>query len=104
MRVPQSYIQKCKAVAHIFQALLVFIAGCLTLAVIAKDGPTGSATKYYIALVCLPSYALRIGTSMIKANNRAYSASLQDLELYTSSWFLLGGELSDLQMRMPFSH
>lgn len=53
MRVPQSYIQRCKAVAHIFQALLVFIAGCLTLAVIAKDGTTGGATKYYIALVCL---------------------------------------------------
>lgn len=52
MRVPQSYIQKCKVVAHVFQILLIFIAGCLTLAVLTKGGDIGGATKYYIALVC----------------------------------------------------
>jgi hypothetical protein len=51
MRVPQSYIQKCKIVAHGFQVLLIFIAACITISVLTKDGTTGGATKYYFALV-----------------------------------------------------
>ena len=51
MRIPQSYIQKVKVVGHVFQALLVFIALCLTISVIARAGPTGGATKFFIALV-----------------------------------------------------
>jgi len=51
MRVPQSYIQKCKVTAHVFQGLLIFIAGCITLAVLTKGGDNGGPTKWYFALV-----------------------------------------------------
>lgn len=52
MRVPQSYIQKCKVVAHTFQLIFLFIGGCLTIAVLTKDGETGGAVTYHFALVC----------------------------------------------------
>lgn len=51
MRIPQSYIQKCKVVAHVFQVIFVFVAACLTIAVMIKDGSTGVPTKFYFALV-----------------------------------------------------
>jgi hypothetical protein len=51
MRIPQSYIQKCKVVAHVFQAIFVFIAACLTIAVMTKDGDIGGATRYFFAMV-----------------------------------------------------
>lgn len=60
MRINTSYVQKCKVVAHVFQVLLIFIAGCITIAVLTKGGQTGGATKYFFALVCL--LALRCGT------------------------------------------
>jgi hypothetical protein len=52
MRIPQSYIQKCKVVAHIFQAIFVFVAFCLTITVMTKDGDIGGPTKYFFAMVC----------------------------------------------------
>lgn len=91
MRVPQSYIQKCKVVAHVFQILLVFIAGCLTLAVITKDGGTGSATKYYIALCFLTGPGI-IYLAMVPAWRRTkrfanvYAFLALDA-LYTILWF-----------------
>ena len=51
MRIPQSYIQKCKVVAHTFQAIFVFVALCLTIAVLTKDGPVGGPTRYFLAMV-----------------------------------------------------
>jgi hypothetical protein len=51
MRIPQSYVQKCKVVAHIFQAIFIFIALCITIAVFTMSGRTGGATKFYLALV-----------------------------------------------------
>lgn len=51
MRIPQSYVQKCKAVAHAFQALFIFIALCMTIAIFTMNGTTGGATAYYLALV-----------------------------------------------------
>lgn len=53
MRVPQSYIQKVKIVAHVFQAIFVFVGLCITIAVMTKEGSTGGASKYYLALVSL---------------------------------------------------
>lgn len=57
MRIQQSYVQKCKVLAHVFQAILVFVATCLTIAVMVKDGETGGATKYFLVLVCRRSLA-----------------------------------------------
>lgn len=51
MKVNTSYVQKCKTVAHVFQIILIFIAGCITIAVMTKGGTTGGALKYYFALV-----------------------------------------------------
>lgn len=51
MRIPQSYIQKCKVVAHVFQVIFVFVALCLTISVMTKKGETGGPTKYMLALV-----------------------------------------------------
>jgi hypothetical protein len=51
MRIPQSYIQKCKVVAHIFQSIFIFVGLCVTISVFTKEGKTGGATKYYLALV-----------------------------------------------------
>ncbi|KAF2714824.1 hypothetical protein K504DRAFT_457020 [Pleomassaria siparia CBS 279.74] len=91
MRVPQSYIQKLKVVAHVFQAILIFIAGCLTLAVLTKDGDTGGATKYYIALCCLTGPAI-IYLVMVPMWSRAARfasayAFLAVDALYTILWF-----------------
>jgi len=62
MRVNVSYVQRCKATAHIFQVLLTFVAGCITLAVMTKDGDTGAATKFYFALVgILAGWSSEIG-------------------------------------------
>ncbi|KAF2680205.1 hypothetical protein K458DRAFT_108570 [Lentithecium fluviatile CBS 122367] len=58
MRVNVSYVQRCKATAHVVQVLLTFIAGCLTLAIMTKDGPTGGATKFYFALCFLTAPAI----------------------------------------------
>jgi hypothetical protein len=52
MRIPQSYIQKCKVVAHVFQAVFVFVAFCLTITVMTKGGDIGGPTKYFFAMVC----------------------------------------------------
>lgn len=51
MRIPQSYIQKCKVVGHFFQGIFIFVGLCVTIAVFTKEGETGGATKYYLALV-----------------------------------------------------
>jgi hypothetical protein len=51
MRIAQSDIQKFKIAAHIFQAVLIFIALCLTISVMVKDGETGGATKFFFAMV-----------------------------------------------------
>lgn len=55
MKLNTSYVQKCKTVAHIFQIILIFIAGCITIAVLTKGGETGGATKYYLTLVRGPA-------------------------------------------------
>ena len=54
MKLNTSYVQKCKTVAHVFQIILIFIAGCITIAVLTKGGATGGATKFYFALVRRP--------------------------------------------------
>ncbi len=55
MRIPQSYIQKVKVAAHVFQGILVFVTGCLTISVLARSGPAGGGTKFTMALVSYES-------------------------------------------------
>ncbi|KAF2854181.1 hypothetical protein T440DRAFT_465180 [Plenodomus tracheiphilus IPT5] len=70
MRVPQSYIQKCKVVAHTFQAVFVFVAAVLTIAVMTKDGSTGGPTKYFFAM-CFFSIPAIIYLVMVPMWSRA---------------------------------
>ena len=51
MKLELTYMQKCKAVAHVAQLVLVFIAGCITLAIFTKGGETSSRPRFYLALV-----------------------------------------------------
>lgn len=44
-------MQKVKAGVHCAQAVLIFLAGCLSLAVLTKSGGTSGTTGYYFGLV-----------------------------------------------------
>ncbi|KAF1832770.1 hypothetical protein BDW02DRAFT_570677 [Decorospora gaudefroyi] len=91
MRIPQSYIQKCKVVAHTFQAIFVFVAACLTIAVMTKDGEIGGATRYFFAM-CFLSIPAIIYLVMVPMWSRAQRfasayAFLAVDALYTILWF-----------------
>ncbi|EMD92614.1 hypothetical protein COCC4DRAFT_130661 [Bipolaris maydis ATCC 48331] len=91
MRIPQSYIQKCKVVAHCFQAVFVFVAACLTIAVMTKDGDIGGATRYFFVM-CFLSIPAIIYLTMVPMWSRAqkfasaYAFLAVDV-LYTILWF-----------------
>ena len=51
MRISQTAIQKIQAGVHFAQAFLIFIGGCLALAVLTKDGTTGGQIGFYFGLV-----------------------------------------------------
>lgn len=59
MRIPQTYIQRTKAGLHFAQAFCIFIAGCLSLDVLTKDGGTGGQTGYFFGLVSTLLVSLR---------------------------------------------
>jgi hypothetical protein len=61
MRIPQTYIQKIKAGVHFVQAFLIFIGGCLALAVLTKDGKTGAQIGFYFALVSVTTAVRDVG-------------------------------------------
>jgi hypothetical protein len=71
MRIPQSYIQKCKVVAHIFQTIFIFVGLCITIAVFTKDGETGGATRFYLALVSrsIPCWVERLENSRLTGHS-----------------------------------
>lgn len=91
MRVAQSYIQKCKVVAHVFQVVFIFIAACLTISVMAKEGSTGGSTKFFFSM-CLLSIPAIIYLVMVPMWSRAQRfanayAFLAVDALYTVFWF-----------------
>lgn len=51
MRIPQTNLQTIKLGTHAVQAFCIFIGGCLSLAVLTKDGDTGGQVSYYFGLV-----------------------------------------------------
>ncbi|KAF2824059.1 hypothetical protein CC86DRAFT_447621 [Ophiobolus disseminans] len=91
MRIPQSYIQKCKVVGHLFQGIFIFVGLCITITVFSKKGETGGATKFYLAL-CFLSLPAIIYLSMVPMWSRAarfanaYAFLAIDV-LYTILWF-----------------
>jgi len=84
MRVPQSYIQKCKVAAHILQVLFIFIGACIAIAVLTKDGETGGAVTFYFALVCFPWLSEYLSPVHIANLLSAHSASSPSPPSYTS--------------------
>ncbi|KAF1953156.1 hypothetical protein CC80DRAFT_494773 [Byssothecium circinans] len=90
-RINVSYVQKCKTVAHVFQVLFIFVAGCVTIAVFTKGGETSSATRYYFALCFLTLPAI-LYLTMVPMWTRAakfanaYAFIAVDA-LYTLLWF-----------------
>lgn len=54
MRVQQSKIQKAKTACHATQGLLIFVAGCILIAIFTKDGTTDGRVRYFFALVGTP--------------------------------------------------
>ncbi|PVI02793.1 hypothetical protein DM02DRAFT_499421, partial [Periconia macrospinosa] len=90
MRINTSYVQKCKTVAHVFQGLLIFIGGCITIAVLTKDGEIGGASRYYLAMcfITIPALIYLIMVPMWSRAQRfanAYAFAALD-GLYTILW------------------
>jgi len=91
MRIEQTREQQIKSGLHFAQALLIFIAACLTLAVMTKAGGTGGATGYYFAM-CFLSIPALIYQVMVPMWTRAwrfanvYAYAAIDI-LYAILWF-----------------
>ncbi|EMC97702.1 hypothetical protein BAUCODRAFT_51291, partial [Baudoinia panamericana UAMH 10762] len=58
MRIEQSNIQKTKVGLHAAQAFCIFVGGCLSLAVLTKDGGTSGTLGFYFGLCFLTIPAL----------------------------------------------
>ncbi|WPH00846.1 Hypothetical protein R9X50_00367600 [Acrodontium crateriforme] len=71
MRIQQTKQQKIKAVTHFTQAFFIFIAGCLALGVLTKDGGSGAQIGYYFAL-CFFSIPALIYQVMVPMWTRAW--------------------------------
>ncbi|CAK4030942.1 hypothetical protein BST61_czeina44g000420 [Lecanosticta acicola] len=71
MQIPQTKTQRTKAAIHLFQALLIFVAGCLTLAVMTKSGSFGAQTGFYFAL-CFLTFPAIIYLVMVPMWSRAW--------------------------------
>ena len=50
-QIPEGTLQKAKTVIYGLEALAVIVAWILAIAVLTKAGPTGTAIKFYFALV-----------------------------------------------------
>ncbi|EME43344.1 hypothetical protein DOTSEDRAFT_174149 [Dothistroma septosporum NZE10] len=91
MRVPQSKLQRLKAAMHLAQAVLVFVAGCLTLAVMTKAGGYGGQVGYYFALcfITIPAILYQVTVPMWTRAwrlNNVWAIAIIDI-LFTLLWF-----------------
>ncbi|KAI9688018.1 MAG: hypothetical protein M1820_010325 [Bogoriella megaspora] len=67
MRVQQTKLQQSKTYVHIAQVVFIFVAGCLALAVLTKDGGTDGRVGWFFGLVgCLDTYMICRGELMAK--------------------------------------
>lgn len=91
MRVQQSKIQKGKTACHAIQGLLIFVAGCITIAIFTKEGTTDGRTRYFFALcfLTLPALIYLVAVPMWSRTVRfasAYAFAGVDL-IYSILWF-----------------
>ncbi|KAI9840270.1 MAG: hypothetical protein M1837_001805 [Sclerophora amabilis] len=91
MKIPLSYMQKGKTAAHVIQALLIFIAWAITIAVFVSKDPTDGRTKYYFAMCwfSIPALVYLIMVPMWPRARRfsnVYAFAAVDA-LFTILWF-----------------
>jgi hypothetical protein len=55
MWIPQSPLHKLKIAVHLLQAIITFITGCMTLAILTEKGNHDSRVQWCFALVRLES-------------------------------------------------
>lgn len=55
MQLPHNYLHKGKNALHGLQGLVIFLGWALTIAILVKEGPSDSRTKYFFALVSAQS-------------------------------------------------
>lgn len=53
MWIPQNAVHKLKIALHLLQAILTFITGCMTLAILTEKGNHDSRVQWCFALVSL---------------------------------------------------
>jgi hypothetical protein len=61
MWIPQSRLHRLKIVVHLLQAILTFITGCMTLAILTEKGNHDSRVQWCFALVRSESAARMLG-------------------------------------------
>ncbi|KAF9631160.1 hypothetical protein BFW01_g2022 [Lasiodiplodia theobromae] len=91
MRVQQSKIQKAKTACHATQGLLIFVAGCILIAIFTKDGTTDGRVRYFFALcfLTMPALLYLVAVPMWSRTVRfahAYAFATVDF-IYTVLWF-----------------
>lgn len=67
MRIQLSYMQTVKASIHGVQLFLIFLAGCLALAILTKAGHTGAQVGFYFGLVCTGRSPIRSNVTLADA-------------------------------------
>lgn len=94
MRIPLTYFQKCKVALHAFQAVLIFVIGCMSLSVIVTSSTDGR-TGYCFALVCF-----LVDTVAGRKLTRC-SVGSQVPCYYIRPWYPHGHELGGSPLRTP---
>lgn len=61
MWIPQSPLHKLKTAVHLLQAIITFITGCMTLAILTEKGNHDSRVQWCFALVRLESVGHVLG-------------------------------------------
>ncbi|KAF1983423.1 hypothetical protein K402DRAFT_306669, partial [Aulographum hederae CBS 113979] len=91
MRISPKGVQRAKVTAHAIQALCIFIAACLTIAVFTKSGGTDGRSKFFFAM-CFLSVPALIYLAMVPLWERSKKFAIPigiltvDV-LYTILWF-----------------
>lgn len=83
--------QRAKNIIHAVQALLIFVATMITIAIMTKDGQSDTRITYYLALclLCIPSLIYQTAFPSFQRSKRftnAYVHAIIDL-LLTMLWF-----------------
>jgi len=65
MWIPQNPLHKLKIAVHLLQAIITFITGCMTLAILTEKGTHDSRVQWCFALVGLQNVKHSMGHLML---------------------------------------